>query len=77
VEGRAVRVGASIGVALYPDDAIEMEALCISADLRMYDEKNFARGTSEQPVPGKILPQPGINEAAQADFRKPSERYSA
>jgi len=77
VEGRAVRVGASIGVALYPDDAIEMEALCISADLRMYDEKNFARGSSEQPVPGKILPQPGINEAAQADFRKPSERYSA
>lgn len=35
-----VRVGASVGVAMYPDDAHEMEALCIAADLRMYDAKH-------------------------------------
>jgi predicted signal transduction protein with EAL and GGDEF domain len=37
-----VRVGASVGVAMYPDDAHEMEALCIAADLRMYDSKHDA-----------------------------------
>jgi diguanylate cyclase (GGDEF)-like protein len=40
VNGQMVRVGASIGVALYPDDALDMEALCIAADLRMYDDKH-------------------------------------
>jgi len=34
-----VRVGASFGVAVFPDDASDMESLCIAADLRMYDEK--------------------------------------
>jgi diguanylate cyclase (GGDEF)-like protein len=38
-----VQVGASIGVAVYPDDATELEALCIAADLRMYDDKNVSR----------------------------------
>jgi diguanylate cyclase (GGDEF)-like protein len=74
VEGRTVRVGASIGVAVYPEDATEMEALCIAADLRMYDGKNLARRTSDQPVSGKILPQ---NEASPADLRMPSKRYGA
>ena len=39
LEGHSVQVGASIGVAVFPDDAHEMESLCIAADLRMYDEK--------------------------------------
>jgi diguanylate cyclase (GGDEF)-like protein len=38
--GKEVRVGASIGIAIFPDDANEMEDLCIAADLRMYDVKN-------------------------------------
>jgi diguanylate cyclase (GGDEF)-like protein len=37
-----VRVGASVGVAMYPDDAQDMDALCIAADLRMYDAKHDA-----------------------------------
>jgi diguanylate cyclase (GGDEF)-like protein len=37
-----IRIGASVGVAMYPDDAREMEALCIAADLRMYDAKHDA-----------------------------------
>jgi diguanylate cyclase (GGDEF)-like protein len=77
VEGRTIRVGASIGIAVYPDDAAEMESLCIAADLRMYDEKNFARGRSEQLAPGKIPPQPVVNEAVQPDLRIAPERYSA
>jgi diguanylate cyclase len=37
-----VSVGASVGVAMYPDDAQDIEALCIAADLRMYDAKHDA-----------------------------------
>lgn len=38
--GKEVRVGASIGIAVFPDDADQMEDLCIAADLRMYDAKS-------------------------------------
>lgn len=36
---QTVRVGASVGIAIYPEDASDAEALCIAADLRMYDSK--------------------------------------
>jgi diguanylate cyclase (GGDEF)-like protein len=39
LDGRIVQIGASVGIAVYPDDANEMEALCIAADMRMYDVK--------------------------------------
>jgi len=42
LENRAVSVGASLGIAVFPDDAQDFETLCIKADLRMYDSK---RGT--------------------------------
>jgi len=48
VDGKSVLIGASIGIALFPDDAPDMEALRIAADLRMYDEKN-----SNRELPGK------------------------
>jgi diguanylate cyclase (GGDEF)-like protein len=35
-----VRIGASVGIALFPEDARDMEQLCIAADLRMYGAKN-------------------------------------
>lgn len=40
VEGHSICIGASIGVAFYPDDGVTEEAICIAADLRMYDMKN-------------------------------------
>jgi diguanylate cyclase (GGDEF)-like protein len=39
LEHRSVRVGASLGIAIFPDDAPTLEALCIMADQRMYDNK--------------------------------------
>lgn len=36
---QSFRVGASVGIAIYPEDASDAEALCIAADLRMYDSK--------------------------------------
>ncbi|HEY2859137.1 MAG TPA: GGDEF domain-containing protein [Terracidiphilus sp.] len=56
LEGRQVHVAASLGVAIFPDDAPDLESLCIQADLRMYDnkragEKRVAIGPiSESPV---------------------------
>lgn len=46
IEEKSVWVGASIGVAVFPDDAADMESLCIAADLRMYTEKNNAKNTA-------------------------------
>jgi len=35
-----VRIGASVGIAVFPEDAHDVESLCIAADLRMYDSKH-------------------------------------
>jgi diguanylate cyclase (GGDEF)-like protein len=34
-----VQVGASVGIALFPDDARDLKSLCIQADMRMYEDK--------------------------------------
>ena len=53
-----LKVGASIGVAVYPDDAADIEALCIAADLRMYDDKNISRETDAERLPVRSEPVP-------------------
>jgi diguanylate cyclase (GGDEF)-like protein len=45
-----VRIGASVGIAVFPEDAREMEALCIAADLRMYDVKHDSYASIGQEV---------------------------
>ena len=40
LDDHTVRIGASVGIAIYPDDAADMESLCIAADLRMYENKH-------------------------------------
>jgi diguanylate cyclase (GGDEF)-like protein len=47
-----VRIGASVGVAVYPEDAQEKESLCIAADLRMYDAKKDCHNNREQEISG-------------------------
>lgn len=42
VEEHTICISASIGVALFPEDGVTEEAMCIAADLRMYDMKNGA-----------------------------------
>jgi diguanylate cyclase len=39
LENRTVKIGTSFGVAVFPEDGEDMEALCIAADLRMYENK--------------------------------------
>ncbi len=46
IEGRIVRIGASVGVALFPQDAAEgdAESLLKAADMALYDAKDSGRG---------------------------------
>jgi len=57
LETYTVRTSASIGIAIFPEDASDMQSLCVAADLRMYEDKH---GT---PLIGTALPAPGL-----ADF---------
>jgi diguanylate cyclase (GGDEF)-like protein len=45
LDGHTVRIDASVGIAVYPEDAICAEALCIAADRKMYTDKNAGRTT--------------------------------
>ncbi len=47
IEEHTVSVGASVGFAIFPDDAATSESLCIAADLRMYSEKYVSRNIAE------------------------------
>jgi diguanylate cyclase (GGDEF)-like protein len=48
--GRRIRIGASIGIAVYPEDAHDLDSLCIAADMRMYEVKQNRRESALRPV---------------------------
>ena len=48
IDSHDLHIGASIGIAVFPVDAIDAEALCIAADRRMYDVKNATRETERK-----------------------------
>jgi diguanylate cyclase (GGDEF)-like protein len=56
VENQIVTIGASVGLAVFPDDAITMESLCVAADRRMYSEKYVSRDGVEQAHPPESVP---------------------
>ncbi len=65
VDGHMVCIGASIGVALYPEDGVTVDAICIAADLRMYDVKNGTlRGVGTDKT--SILPHSGLRPQVAA-----------
>lgn len=51
VHGQALAVAASVGVAVYPDDEIDLEHLVEKADLAMYAAKQRGRGASVRFAP--------------------------
>lgn len=69
VGDHSVHVGASIGVAVFPDDASEIEALCIAADLRMYDDKNVSREAPADRIPVRSEPLPEIRSKENEGFK--------
>ena len=42
--GKTVKIGASVGIAVYPEDAQSTDSLCVEADVRMYRAKQDRRG---------------------------------
>jgi diguanylate cyclase len=69
VNGHTVRVGASVGIAVFPDDAADAEALCIAADLRMYAGRQAARGKGSQSSRRPFPPGSIQSQNPQTGFR--------
>lgn len=69
VGNHTVQVGASIGVAVFPDDAADIESLCIAADRRMYDDKNISRETPSERIPVKSEPVPEPRSRENEGFK--------
>ena len=67
IVGQQLKVGASIGIAIFPDDATDLEALCIAADLRMYENKNESRGRARTPI--LITPSPQSESGSQESLK--------
>jgi predicted signal transduction protein with EAL and GGDEF domain len=64
-----VHIGASVGIAIYPEDAREIESLCIAADLRMYEAKHDAyEGLEKKPV-SPTLPAPWNRKNTRANLQ--------
>ena len=71
LEGHTVRIGASVGIAVFPEDGGDAEALCIAADLRMYASKGAVRSREERCAQATVLvdgfqatgPDPGLRLA--------------
>jgi diguanylate cyclase (GGDEF)-like protein len=68
LENRSVRIGASFGMAVFPDDAADMEALCIAADLRMYEDKR-ERERASMPGPKGPYPMKRSRGAGQLELQ--------
>jgi len=64
-----VKVGASIGVAVFPDDATSIESLCIAADLRMYDTNNESRDSGGDRLPVRPEPLPEFHTEENEGFK--------
>jgi diguanylate cyclase (GGDEF)-like protein len=66
---KTVRIGASVGIAVFPEDAADMESLCIAADLRMYDAKYDSGSGDKQSAFATRKPLAKIESQAQAEAR--------
>ena len=62
LNGETVKIGASVGIAVFPEDASAMESLCVMADVRMYADKQTARNRRrvESMQPALPLPFPAV-----------------
>lgn len=56
LDGRPVSVGASVGIAMFPNDAGDVDELCRVADMRMYQDKHGSNGYVAHAAPS--VPDP-------------------
>lgn len=64
LEDRKVKIGASFGLAVFPDDAPDIDSLFIAADLRMYENKR-STALAEDPYNGMNRVPADANTAEQ------------
>jgi len=69
VNGHTVCIGASIGVAVFPDDAADAESLCITADLRMYAVKQASKEPNGKDAPHPFRPTSVPGKEPQGGLR--------
>jgi diguanylate cyclase (GGDEF)-like protein len=69
IDGQMVHVGASVGVAVFPDDAPDAESLCIAADLRMYAGKTATKASLVDQAQPVFLPTPHPVRKAQRNLQ--------
>lgn len=63
-EGHTVRIGGSVGIAIFPEDANDAAALRIAADRRMYGDK-YAGRASELNLPGPRIDERSFSAVDQ------------
>ena len=61
IEGQKVSVGASVGIAVFPEDAADTESLCIAADMQMYGAKRRFQESSQNAASIRWKPAPFNN----------------
>jgi diguanylate cyclase len=67
INENTVRIGASVGIAIFPDDAKDLKSLCIQADMRMYETKRgitFDTGSAGRKLPSDPLPEVSAAKAS-------------
>lgn len=66
---KTVRIGASVGIAIFPEDARDMESLCIAADLRMYNIKHGAIEGNPAAFPATAGSFPALKQGMKPGFQ--------
>ena len=66
IDGQTIWVGASVGIAVFPDDAEDIESLCIAADLRMYGDKHGSGRSTVSAITSKSHAVPIVKSTSNA-----------
>lgn len=64
-----IQIGASVGIAVFPEDASDMEALCVAADLRMYSIKHRADEAGAVPSYPVDRPFPAMQQGIKTGLQ--------
>ena len=74
IKGKELHIGASIGIAIYPEDGDTMEALLKNSDIAMYHAKESGRG-NYQFFSAKMNAQAVENQSLSSDLRYAVRRH--
>jgi len=73
IKGKELHIGASIGIAIYPDDGDSMESLLKNSDIAMYHAKESGRG-NYQYFSAKLNELTAEKQSLSSDLRHAVER---